>query len=86
MNRLFGAAVAALVLFTADGASAATTCTLIVDAATGATLVRTGNRCDERLTPASTFKIPLSLIGFDSGILTDAARPAWPYQQEYQTW
>jgi beta-lactamase class D len=27
-----------------------------------------------------------SLIGFDSGILVDADRPAWPYKQEYQAW
>jgi beta-lactamase class D len=73
-------------LSVAGRASAATTCTLVVDAATGATLVRVGDRCDERLTPASTFKIPLSLIGFDSGILRDANQPAWPYKDEYKTW
>jgi beta-lactamase class D len=67
-------------------ASAATTCTLVIDAATGATIQRTGDRCGERVTPASTFKIPLSLIGFDSGILRDAARPAWPYKDEYAAW
>ena len=71
-------------LSVAGRASAATTCTLVVDAATGATLVRVGDRCDERLTPASTFKIALSLIGFDSGILHDADRPAWPYKDEYK--
>ena len=75
-----------MVLFAAGEASAATTCTLVIDAATNATLIRVGDRCDERLTPASTFKIPLSLIGFDSGILVDANRPAWPYKQEYQAW
>jgi beta-lactamase class D len=65
---------------------AATTCTLVVDATTGATIVRVGDRCDERLTPASTFKIALSLIGFDSGILRDANDPAWPYRDEYKAW
>jgi beta-lactamase class D len=73
-------------LSVAGRASAATTCTLVVDAATGATLVRVGDRCDERLTPASTFKIALSLIGFDSGILRDADHPAWPYKDEYKAW
>ena len=48
--------------------------------------MRVGDRCDERLTRASTFKIPLSLIGFDSGILRDASHPAWPYSDEYKTW
>ena len=80
------AAVTSIVLVAAGDAWAATTCTLVIDAATNARLIRVGDRCDERLTPASTFKIPLSLIGFDSGILVDADRPAWPYKQEYQTW
>lgn len=80
------AALTAMVLFVTSDASAATTCTLVVDAATRVTLIRVGDRCDERLTPASTFKVPLSLIGFDSGILSDADRPAWPYRPEYQAW
>jgi beta-lactamase class D len=75
-----------IALGVATQASAATTCTLVVEAATGATILRAGDRCDAPLTPASTFKIPLSLIGYDSGILQDGDRPAWPYKAEYQTW
>jgi beta-lactamase class D len=86
MNLLRCVAVTLTVLCAATRASAATTCTLVIDAATNTTLIRNGDRCDERVTPASTFKIPLSLIGFDSGILSDANHPAWPYKQEYQTW
>jgi beta-lactamase class D len=59
---------------------------LIVDAATGETQLRIGSRCDERLTSASTFKVPLALIGFDSGILKDEDHPAWPYREEYAAW
>ena len=81
-----GAIGIAIALSVAGPASAATTCTLVVDAATGTALVRAGARCEERLSPASTFKVPLSLIGFDSGILRDADRPAWPYKEEYQAW
>ncbi|WP_222950665.1 class D beta-lactamase [Sphingomonas sp. JC676] len=33
-----------------------------------------------RFTPCSTFKIPLALMGFDSGILKDAHHPAWDYR------
>ncbi len=33
--------------------------------------------------PCSTFKIPLALMGFDSGILTDATHPVWPFQPGY---
>jgi bla regulator protein BlaR1 len=57
-------------------------CLLMVDAATGATLESHGN-CDVHVTPASTFKIAISLMGFDSGVLQDAHSPYLPYKQEY---
>jgi beta-lactamase class D/beta-lactamase regulating signal transducer with metallopeptidase domain len=57
-------------------------CTLIVDAASGAALVREGS-CDERVTPASTFKIAISLMGFDGGVLRDAHTPYLPYKPSY---
>ncbi len=57
-------------------------CTLIVDAQSGATLRRDGT-CDRRVSPASTFKVPLALMGYDSGILTDARTPRWDYKPEF---
>ena len=54
-------------------------CTLIVDAANGRTLVSEGD-CATRITPASTFNIVVSLMGFDSGILKDAHAPLLPYR------
>lgn len=33
--------------------------------------------CNVRVSPASTFKIPLAVMGFDSGILVDSLNPAW---------
>lgn len=57
-------------------------CTLVVDAASGAALVREGT-CDTRVTPASTFKIPISLMGFDSGVLRDDHAPYMPYKASY---
>ena len=36
--------------------------------------------------PMSTFKIPLSLIGFDSGILIDEMHPVWPFKEGYVDW
>jgi beta-lactamase class D len=41
------------------------------------------NRCKERISPCSTFKVALSLIGFDSGILKDENNPKWEYKPEY---
>jgi beta-lactamase class D len=53
--------------------------TLLVDAATGKALHRSGP-CPSRWSPCSTFKIPLALMGFDAGILTDAHHPEWQYR------
>lgn len=46
-------------------------------------LEETGPHCDERASPCSTFKIPLCIIGFDSGILENENLPVWPYQVGY---
>ncbi|ESZ14994.1 class D beta-lactamase [Mesorhizobium sp. L48C026A00] len=58
-------------------------CTLILDAASGETLYRDGV-CDQRFSPASTFKVPLALIGYDAGILSDEHTPAWDYKPEFK--
>lgn len=47
-------------------------------------LKQEGENCNQRYTPQSTFKIALSLMGFDSGILKDALHPEWPYKKEYE--
>lgn len=63
----------------AAAADGALDCTLIVDAASGKTLLSEG-ACDTRITPASTFNIVVSLMGFDSGILQDAHAPLLQYR------
>lgn len=57
-------------------------CTVVLDQDSGAALVRTGN-CEKRFTPMSTFKLPLALIGYDSGILKDARNPRWDYDPRF---
>lgn len=42
--------------------------------------------CRSRVTPASTFKIALSLMGFDTGFLKDAHTPTLPYKDGYPAW
>ncbi len=66
-------------------AAAVTVCTLVVDAATGATLRQDGQP-DQRATPASTFKIPLALMGFDAGFLRDAHDPVLPFRTGDADW
>jgi beta-lactamase class D len=38
---------------------------------------------DARYSPCSTFKIPLSVMGFDCGFLQDEQRPELPFQKGY---
>jgi beta-lactamase class D len=57
----------------------AQTCTLILDLQTDKTVYRSGP-CKRRYSPASTFKIPLALMGFDAGILSTPDMPVWRYQ------
>lgn len=79
----FGAAGLSLLLAIAAGtARAAPICTLLTDVATGKVLNQTGT-CDRPNSPASTFKLPLSLMGFDSGLLIDAKTPSLPYKPAY---
>lgn len=74
-----------LILGSATGACAAAekeprSCTLILDASSGKNLHREGI-CAERFSPASTFKVPLALMGFDAGILKGAHDPAWAWHE-----
>ncbi|XOC95280.1 class D beta-lactamase [Burkholderia sp. 22PA0106] len=63
-----------------------TLCTLVADAATGAMLAEQGDACQARVTPASTFKIALSLMGFDAGVLKNAHAPQLPFRAGYPDW
>jgi len=62
--------------------AAAPTCTIIADAKSGEVLFQEGP-CGTPESPASTFKVPLSLMGFDAWVLVDAHTPAKPYRGEY---
>ncbi|WGD31816.1 class D beta-lactamase [Ancylobacter sp. WKF20] len=85
--RLFATALAALALAgLAAPASAATLCTLIAEASTGKVLSEEGPGCAGRVTPASTFKIPIALMGYDAGIITDAHAPVWSFKPGFPDW
>jgi beta-lactamase class D len=68
-----------------NGAHARAICTVIVDAFDGSILLQQGD-CGTRVTPASTFKIPLAVMGFDSGYLKDRASPVLPFRKGYPDW
>src|SRR5688572_25112163 len=44
-------------------------------------LIKEGKECNTRYSPASTFKAPLAVIGYDSGILIDENHPIWLSQE-----
>jgi beta-lactamase class D len=69
----------------ASASEARTICTVVADAGTGKVLVQDGD-CASRVTPASTFKIAISLMGFDSGFLKDEHSPTLPYRDGYVDW
>lgn len=60
-------------------------CTLAIETGAKDPLVREGS-CEQRISPASTFKIPISLMAFDSSILLAPDRPEWPFQEGYADW
>jgi beta-lactamase class D OXA-29 len=62
-------------------AIAETKCFVVED--TGQIIKQEGSDCQTRYAPESTFKIALSLMGFDTGILQDEVNPKWPYKEEY---
>lgn len=76
--------ILAALLALAVPAQARTLCTLVADL-DGATLVEEGD-CRTRVTPASTFKIPLALIGFDAGVLQDAHAPVFTQRAGDPDW
>lgn len=59
-----------------------TICTIVLAAETGEAVVDQGD-CGRRMSPASTFKIAISLMGFDAGILTSPSRPELPFKKGY---
>ncbi len=84
MTKATCGVVCAMLFFPAAHA-ATVVCTVMADAASG-TVLRQAGQCDQRLTPASTFKIALSLMGYDAGYLTDEHLPALPFREGYVDW
>ncbi|MGS0895651.1 OXA-1043 family class D beta-lactamase [Burkholderia stagnalis] len=72
-------------LLAAASAQAHPVCTVVADAATGQVLVQQGD-CATRVTPASTFKVAISLMGFDAGFLKDEHTPTLDYRDGYPDW
>lgn len=68
-----------------SNASSTVLCTAIADAGTGNVLMQRGD-CGHRVTPASTFKIAISLMGYDTGFLKNKHTPKLPFREGYVDW
>lgn len=77
--------LAAFVIAGAAPAQAKTLCTVVADARDGMILHQEGD-CGSRVTPASTFKVALAVMGFDSGFLKDEHAPSLPFREGYPDW
>lgn len=60
-------------------------CSIVADAENGEIILEKGD-CKTRVTPASTFKVPLAVMGYDSGFLENAGEPVLPFIKGYPDW
>ena len=79
--------VAALLMISAlpSMAQTKTVCMIVAEASSGKVVTNEGN-CDRRVTSASTFKLAIALMGYDSGFLIDAKTPELPFRKGYVDW
>jgi beta-lactamase class D len=56
---------------------------LLINGVTDEVVFELGPHINEYITPCSTFKIVLSLMGYDAGILKDEKTPTWTFQEGY---
>lgn len=59
---------------------------LLINCETNQIVFELGLHINERISPCSTFKITLSLMGYDAGILKDENTPTWDFQDGYDDW
>lgn len=77
--------VALFGLQSAIPAHARTICTMLADAPTGKVLLEQGD-CQHRVTPASTFKLALAVMGYDAGFLKGPHAPVLDFHQGDPDW
>ncbi|WP_249689955.1 penicillin-binding transpeptidase domain-containing protein [Stappia sp. WLB 29] len=88
MARITGAALAVLVPVmgaAAAPAQAGVLCTMVIESQTRSVLLEEGD-CAARVTPASTFKVPLAAIGYEEGVLDGAHSPVWTWARGEVDW
>ena len=84
-RRLLSLIICGLIIFYARAVQAEENF-LLIDGITSETVLELGPHVEERISPCSTFKIALSLMGYDAGILIDETNPTWDFQDGYDDW
>ena len=59
---------------------------LLINGLTNEIVLERGPNINKSVTPCSTFKIALSLMGYDAGILKDERTPTWDFQEGYDNY
>ncbi len=80
MQKLIGVLA---IVFLSSHAMANSNCFIAKE---NATLIKREGECAQRHSPCSTFKLAISLMAYNEGILTDATHPQWPYQVGFENW
>ena len=56
---------------------------IFIDGQTSKVIQEFGPHIEERVTPACSFNIALSLMGYEAGVLQDEQTPTWDFQEGY---
>lgn len=83
MNRFSKWIILTLFILFSKGVFSSEESFILLDPVTEEVILQLGSQLDKRWSPASTFKIALSLMGYNSGILKDEETPIWPFQEGY---
>ncbi len=59
---------------------------LLINGMTDEIIIELGPNIHKQMSPCSTFKIPLSLMGYDASVLKDEINPIWNFQEGYDDW
>ena len=85
MVNSFGSKIAILLMFVSFSSLVGEENFILINGNTNEIICEQGPHINNQMTPCSTFKITLSLMGYDAGILKDEKTPAWDFQEGYDS-
>lgn len=85
-RQLFSKLIVCLFIVSCTQAFSAEENFLLINGKTDEVITKLGPNINKQMSPCSTFKIPLSLMGYDAGVLKDESNPTWDFQEGYDDW